>query len=50
VKYSKERLKWKPRALTTRYQLFEAEMHWLDAKELMSGEKRATVGGPVIVM
>jgi dynactin 1 len=34
------RMGWKPRALTTRYQLFEAESAWLGAKELMSPEKR----------
>jgi dynactin 1 len=46
-----ERLRWKPRALTTRYQLYEAEMTWLDTKELMSGMRRERGGGgPVIVM
>lgn len=45
-----ERLKWKPRALTTQYQLYEAELHWLDAKELMGGEKSARSGRTVIVM
>ncbi|KIW06310.1 uncharacterized protein PV09_02775 [Verruconis gallopava] len=49
MKDRNERLKWKPRALTTRYQLYEAEVQWLDAKELMGGE-RVRSAGPVIVM
>ena len=44
---------WKPRKVTTMYQLFEAESAWLDAKELMGGHtrNRGTGGNrPVIVM